>query len=298
MNYIGEISALITAFLWALSSYFFAAATVRIGSVTVNFTRLLFSLILILITIPIFSLPVDLSSYQIWMLMASGVAGLVLGDSFFFKSLEYLTTRVSVLITSFAPAVSALLAFIFLGERLPALSITGMIISLGGIVMVVTGKHEHHDEKIVPGHTKKGISLAFLYTLGQGSGLIFAKFAFEEKEANSMVATAVRIFPAVVLLLPYFLFKVKTVNFKKIFNYDKKAFNNVAAATVLSAYIGMVLMFVAVTQTKIAIASTIMASIPIMQLGISKFLYKEHLTWRSITGAFITVGGMVLLFWK
>ncbi|MCE1165710.1 MAG: DMT family transporter [Bacteroidetes bacterium] len=298
MNYLGEISALLTALLWALSSYFFAAATLRVGSVTVNFTRLLFSLILILITIPVFSLPVDLSLYQYVMLMASGVAGLVLGDSFFFKSLEYLTTRVSVLITSFAPGVSAVLAFVFLGERLPFLSIVGMAISLSGILMVVTGKHEHNDERIKKGHTKKGIALAFLYTIGQASGLIFAKFAFEEKEVNSMVATAVRIFPAVALLLPYFLYKVKTVNLKKIFNYDKKAFYNVAAATVLSAYIGMVLMFVAVTQTKVAIASTIMASIPIIQLGISKFLYKEKLTWRSITGAFITVGGMVLLFWK
>jgi drug/metabolite transporter (DMT)-like permease len=296
--YIGEIAALLTAILWALSSYFFAAATIKVGSVTVNFTRLLFSLILFCITIPILGLPVHLSAYQVLMLMASGIAGLVLGDSFFFKSLEYLTTRVSVLITSFAPAVSAVMAFIFLGERLPFISIVGMIISLSGILLVVTGRGEHHGEIKKSGHIKKGVTLAFLYTLGQGSGLIFAKFAFEESEVNSMVATAVRIFPAVIVLLPYFLYKVKTANPYKIFHYDKKAFNNVVAATVLSAYIGMSLMFIAVTQTKIALASTIMASIPIIQLFISKYLYKEKLTWRSVSGAVITVGGMVLLFWR
>lgn len=298
MGYIGEISALLTAFLWALSSYFFAAATLRVGSVTVNFTRLLFSLVLFCITIPVFSLPVNLSAYQIVMLMASGVAGLVLGDSFFFKSLEYLTTRVSVLITSFSPGVSALLAFIFLGERLPFLSILGMLISLSGILIVVSSRSPHEEEHPKPGNAKKGVALAFLYTLGQASGLILLKFANEESEVNSMTATAVRIFPAVIILLPYFLMKVKTVNPKKIFNHDRKALYNVAAATVLSAYIGMALMFVAVTKTKIAIASTIMASIPLMQLVISKYLYKENLTWRSVIGAFITVGGMVLLFWK
>ena len=55
-------------------------------------------------------------------------------------------------------------------------------------------------------------------------------------------------------------------------------------------------MFIAVTQTNIAVASTIIASIPVIQLIISHYFFKEKLTWRSVAGAFMTVAGMAILF--
>jgi len=296
MIFIGEIAAILTAVLWALSSYFFSRATIKIGSVNVNFTRLLISLILFVITILILKIPFKVSTFQLWMLMASGVVGLVLGDSFFFKSLEYLSPRISILVTSFTPAVSAIMALIFLQEQLSYLKISGMLIALSGIILVVFRKEENTGPAKSAKGIRKGIILAFLYTIGQSTGLILAKSAFNESEVNSILATTIRIFPAVIVLFPYYLLKGKNFNFFKIFRKDLIAFKDVFVAAILSAYLGMVFMFVAITQTNIAVASTIIATIPIIQLVISRYIYKEKLTWRSVTGAFVTVGGMVLLF--
>ena len=293
---IGELTALLTAILWAVSSYFFASATVKVGSVNVNFARLVIAMILFVLTIFIFQIPLNISSYQFWMLVLSGIAGLVIGDSLFFKSLEFLSARISILVTSFSPAISAILAFIFLSEKLSLLDIFGMAIALTGIVLVVLRKEENTG----PAKSKKGIRigvlLAFLYTLGQSTGLIFLVAGFKESEINSIVATAIRILPAVVLLFFYILYKEKSFKPFSLFRNEKRAYKDIIIAAVLSAYIGMVLMFIAVTQTNIAVASTIIASIPVIQLFISHYFFKEKLTWRSVAGAFMTVAGMAILF--
>jgi drug/metabolite transporter (DMT)-like permease len=297
MHFIGEISALITAILWAVSSYFFSNAINKIGSLSVNFLRLLISLLLLIPTIFIFNIWDTISLRQIILLMASGIVGLSIGDALFFKSLEYLSPRIGTLVTSLSPAVSAIMAYFFLSERISLINVTGIVIALSGVMLVVFKKEENTGNAKNTKELNKGLLYAFLYTLGQGGGIILARFAYDEKPVNSITATAVRIFPAALVLLPFFLLKVKTFRPKIIFQNDVKIFKDVFTATVLSAYIGMVLMLVSVTQTSIAVASTIMGTVPIIQLLISKYYFKDRLTFRSYAGAIINVAGIIILFW-
>ena len=297
MHFIGEISALITAILWAVSSYFFSNAINKIGSLSVNFLRLLISLLLLIPTIFIFNIWDTISLRPIILLMASGIVGLSIGDALFFKSLEYLSPRIGTLVTSLSPAVSAIMAYFFLSERISLINVTGIVIALSGVMLVVFKKEENTGNAKNTKELNKGLLYAFLYTLGQGGGIILARFAYDEKPVNSITATAVRIFPAALVLLPFFLLKVKTFRPKIIFQNDVKIFKDVFTATVLSAYIGMVLMLVSVTQTSIAVASTIMGTVPIIQLLISKYYFKDRLTFRSYAGAIINVAGIIILFW-
>jgi drug/metabolite transporter (DMT)-like permease len=229
--------------------------------------------------------------------MASGIVGLSIGDALFFKSLEYLSPRIGTLVTSLSPAVSAIMAYFFLSERISLINVTGIVIALSGVMLVVFKKEENTGNAKNTKELNKGLLYAFLYTLGQGGGIILARFAYDEKPVNSITATAVRIFPAALVLLPFFLLKVKTFRPKIIFQNDVKIFKDVFTATVLSAYIGMVLMLVSVTQTSIAVASTIMGTVPIIQLLISKYYFKDRLTFRSYAGAIINVAGIIILFW-
>ena len=297
MHFIGEISALITAILWAVSSYFFSNAINKIGSLSVNFLRLLISLLLLVPTILIFNIWDTISLRQIILLMLSGIVGLSIGDALFFKSLEYLSPRIGTLVTSLSPAVSAIMAYFFLSERISLINVMGIVIALSGVMLVVFKKEENTGNAKNTKELNKGLLYAFLYTLGQGGGIILARFAYDEKPVNSITATAVRIFPAALVLLPFFLLKVKTFRPKIIFQNDVKIFKDVFTATVLSAYIGMVLMLVSVTQTSIAVASTIMGTVPIIQLLISKYYFKDRLTFRSYAGAIINVAGIIILFW-
>jgi drug/metabolite transporter (DMT)-like permease len=141
---IGELSALVTAFLWSATSMVFSAATTRAGVMYVNVTRLLFALCFLFASVLILKLPVDLSMPQFIYLAVSGVIGLVLGDTFLFRAFKEIGARVSMLVMSLVPAICAVLAFFFLNESLTLTSLVGMAITISGIALVVL---ERHDEE-------------------------------------------------------------------------------------------------------------------------------------------------------
>ncbi len=66
-------------------------------------------------TIVIMGYSFDLSNSQFTNLVVSGIIGLVIGDSFLFKSYQMIGARISMLLMAISPALSTLLAFIFLG---------------------------------------------------------------------------------------------------------------------------------------------------------------------------------------
>ena len=77
---------------------------------------------------------------------------------------------------------------------------------------------------------------------------------------------------------------------------DKKAFLFTVIGSILGPYFGITLSLVSITYAKIGIASTLMATVPIIMLPMVRFYYKEKLSWIAIGGAFIAVAGIAMLF--
>lgn len=294
MPYPGELSALITAILWSFTSLFFSEASVRIGSLQVNINRLLIASVFLIITISVAGFSFYLSSLQYFYLILSGIIGLVFGDTYLFKAFQHIGARLSMLIMSFAPAITAILAYFFLGEILPIWGILGMIVTLIGISIVIFERNEQPTSKYKI--SRIGILYGFFGALGQGVGLIFAKLAFNHGEINSFVATFIRIFSSVILMLPLAAWAGKYKNPFVTYNNDRKALWLTTAGSVSGPYLGITFSLLAITYTKVGIAATIMATVPIVMLPILKYIYKEKLTWKSIAGAFVTVAGVAILF--
>src|SRR5688572_4999147 len=120
MPLLGECSALLTAFLWAIASLAFASVSRRVGSVQINFARLVLATVFLALAIPALGIGVRLSAFQVANLAISGFAGLVLGDTFMLKSFAYNGVRLSTVLMTTVPALSAVLAYFFLGETLSA----------------------------------------------------------------------------------------------------------------------------------------------------------------------------------
>lgn len=240
------------------------------------------------------NLSLSLSSSQIINLVLSGIIGLIFGDTYLFKAFQHIGPRLSMLVMSLAPAVAAILAYFFLGEDISLLGIFGIIITIAGIAIVVLQREEHPTSKYKI--SKIGILYAFFGAVGQGVGLIFAKLAFNEGEINSFVAAFFRIFSSVIIMLPIALLTKKYDNPFKVFSKDKIALAFTTAGSICGPYLGITLSLVAISNTSVGIAATIMSIVPILLLPIVRIYYKEKLTWISIVGAFITVGGIAILF--
>ena len=293
MPFIGEFSALGAALLWAATSMMFAKVTGKIGSIQANISRMIIATLLFVISIVVFRLPINLSFTQIQYLFISAMLGLAFGDTFLFKAFQTIGARLSMLIMSLAPAIAALLAYLFLGETLSLWGILGMLGTLCGVSLVVferTGP--------VPAYTlsRLGVFYALLGAFGQGSGLIFAKLAFAEGPVHGMVASCIRIASALAVLLPFSLLSGHRTNPLSLLKQDRTIFLYLFAASLFGAYFGITLSLVAVAYAKVGIASTLIATSPVLMLPMVRLVYHELLSWKAVTGAFIAVTGVAILF--
>ena len=272
----------------------FAGAIRRIGSVQVNVVRLIIAAVMLIVTILGADLSIRLSFGQYAYLSISGCIGLVFGDTFLFKSFHVNGARISMLIMSLAPAISAILAYIILGEMLSVWGIVGMIVTTAGIALVVVSNQQSEHTKVKL--TRIGLIYGFLGALGQGAGLVFARLAFVEGDINGFVATFVRIAASLVVLLPLTLMTGRIKNPIGVFWNDKRALMLTIGGAIFGPYLGITFSLIAIMYTKVGIAATLIATVPILMLPLVRIIYKERLSWHAIVGACVAVGGVAILF--
>ena len=114
MPQIGELAALGTACSWTVSVMMFEAAGRRIGALSVNMIRLVVGLAFLALfgwfNRGLFW-PTDASWHNWIWLSLSGLVGLTLGDLCLFKAFIIVGSRISVLIMSFVPVISAIISW-------------------------------------------------------------------------------------------------------------------------------------------------------------------------------------------
>ena len=294
MNYFGEISALATAFCWSITSYAFTNAARRVGALQVNIDRMVLASIMLISIVGVFGVSLMLTSNQVSNLVISGILGLVLGDSFLFKSFQLIGARLGIIIMAAVPVLSAILAFFFLNEVISLLGMLGMLLTIAGILIVVLERKSLEQNKI--SISKIGIFYGFLGALGQASGLIFAKFAFQGGELNGFAASFIRLFSASIIILPLAATFKRYKNPMEIYPKDSYSTKVILIGTLFGPVLGITGSLIAIEYAKVGIASTLMATMPIIMLPISRFYFKEKLGWKAIIGAFVAVVGTAIIF--
>jgi len=301
-SHLGEIISLATAVCWTATALAFQQATRKAGSLSVNIIRLLIAFVIYAVVSFFIRgrfFPTDASQFNwIWMSI-SGLVGFVFGDYFLFKSYEYISARISMLVFSLSPPFAAIISWFALGETMNLQSLFAMLITLIGIVLVVTEKKKLDDQKSGKrGNLKlsfpvKGLVFALLGTIGQSTGLVLSKYGMGDYDV--FAATQIRIITGTIGF-------VVLISIIKRWGKVKEAATNVSAMKFISLgaffgpFIGVYLSLLAVKHTTVGIASTIMAIIPVMIIPPAILFYKEKVTPKEVIGAFITVGGVVLFF--
>lgn len=296
LNFIpGEIAALITAFLWTLSSISFENAGKRIGSLNVNLIRLIIAFLIIstynLIAKGMF-LPLNASSSQWGWLLLSGIVGFVIGDLFLFEAFLLVGTRISMLIMSLAPPMTALFSFIILGETLSLISFIGMVITILGVCLVVLVK-DNNSNKLSFSHSIKGITYACLGAVGQALGLILSKLGMGSYDVFQ--ATQIRIIAGIIGFAIFFTIRR---NWKSLFYSFKDSVGLMwtTSGAFFGPFLGVTFSLIAVKNTSAGVASTISSITPILLIPVAIFIRKEIVTRKEIVGAVIAIAGVAILF--
>jgi len=294
-SHLGEFAALFVAFCWTTSALAFESASVKVGSVAVNFIRLFLALVIISVftyfTRGLF-LPVD-ASLKAWLwLILSGLIGLVLGDFFLFESYTIIGSRIAMLIMTTVPPLTAFLSWAMLGEILTLMNFLGMGLTLIGIAIVILTKGEgNHFFKI--NFSLKGLLFAFFGAVGQALGLVLSKMGMQNY--NAFAATQIRIIAGVIgfgiLISVWRKWRHVTVAAN-----NSKAMFRIGIGSVFGPFLGISFSLYAVQHTNAGIASTIMSIVPILIIIPSVVFLKQKVTVKEFIGALISVLGVALFF--
>ncbi|MCK5259081.1 MAG: DMT family transporter, partial [Thermoplasmatales archaeon] len=288
-NLIGETAAIVTAGLWTINSILFASAGKKIGSLSVNAYRILMAVGFLGIAHIIFlgSLLPTASSEQWFWIGLSGIVGLGIGDFGLFAAFVIIGPRRSVLIMSLSPIFAAFGAYLMLGEILSPLIITGIAITLIGVVVVILEKEENSDEKPISKKLKTwGVFLAFIGAIGQGIGLVFAKKGMWLDPSimmNPLSVAFVRMIMGALFIWTCVVIMRRLPEVRKALK-SKKGMGHTAAGAFIGPFIGVTLSMVAVAYTQAGIAQTLMSLMPVFIIPAIWVLYKQKTSWRGVLG--------------
>ena len=296
MKFIGEIAGLATSFFFAMTAIIFTKTGNMIGAQVTNRVRLLLALsYLVILNLILFHepLPFSAGSSRWWWLSLSGIIGLSLGDAFLFQSLVSLGTRLGSLLLSLAPIFGSIIAWIFFGESLTALQITGIIMALAGIGWVVMS---HQEPANTPRrHTQRGVIFGVLGALGQAVGLVLSKQGMTG-DFSPFQGNAIRMLAAVIFIWIGAVIQKQAGETIKEVRKQPQALGLIALGALLGPVLGVSASLLAVQHAEIGVASTLMALPPVIVLPISYFVFKEKVGWQAIAGTLLAIAGVAVLF--
>jgi drug/metabolite transporter (DMT)-like permease len=334
MHYLGELISIGVAVSWTMSALFFEYAGKRIGSLIVNILRLIFAIVLMgafLTVVAGSPLPQQADGATWFWMVLSGLVGFVFGDLCLFHSYLLITARFSQLLMTLAPPFAALFGWILLGEKLSPTGFLGMAVTLTGIAISVLKRRDaivaggsnlvvvSERDKGMPAEktngipksrlrlniSAKGLTLGICGALGQGLGIVLSKQGMNHYSLSAQdpdivkyipfAATQIRIITGVIGFALIIILSGRTRNFVSGVK-DRKGAMTTFAGSIFGPFVGVSLSLMAVQYTNTAIASTIMATTPIIILIPYILIYKRKVTPVEFLGALLSVAGVSLFF--
>jgi len=294
-NYSGEFAALLTSVFWTITALSFEVASKRVGSLSVNMIRLVMAFLLL----GIFTyfrrgmfFPLDASPHAWTWLAISGLVGFVFGDYFLFRAFALMNARISMLIMTLVPPITALIGWLFLKEVMNFQQLAAMFIVVGGIGMAIVTR-SNDTGKVKFSYPIKGIFFAFLGTLGQAIGLILSKYGMQSYDA--FAASHIRIIAGMVGFAIIVIMLNKTPIVRKTMK-DRKGMTGITIGAFFGPFLGVSFSLIAVQHIHTGVAATLMSLMPVLIILPSIWLFKQKFSKLEIIGAAVSVVGVSLFF--
>ncbi len=299
---LGEAAALTASVLWTFTSLAFAAASRKVGPISVNMWRMLFALGL-LATCHIILLgrivPEANGTQWLW-LGSSGIIGLAIGDLGYFGALMIIGPRRGTLLMAINPIFSSVLGYFVLGESLGPWAVLGIAVTLSGVTVVIMEREENGLEPALPpGRKALGVFAGTVGSVGQGVGLVLSKYGMINAAPaghplDPLSATLMRMMAAIVFFLIAVLVMRKTGEVRGALS-DKEGMKATLAGTIIGPFLGVWTFMVAVTYAKAGVAATLGSLMPVFIILVVYVLYRQKTSWRGVAGAVIAIVGVAIL---
>ncbi|MBW4635717.1 MAG: DMT family transporter [Iphinoe sp. HA4291-MV1] len=292
----GEIAALSAACLWAVASVLYGRLGERIPPLQLNLIKGIIAIALLLLTIVISGeLFPSIAPLPLCLILLSGIVGVCLGDTAFLAAINSLGARRVLLIGTLAPPMTAILALIFLQERLNLGAWCGILLTILGVAWVVTERVPSTSESDLT-HPWQGICFALLAAMANATGGVLSRAALANTGVSPLWAALLRLIAAVLMLLIWVLCRKQQGSFQlKILQSPRVILVTIFAAF-CGTYLGIWLQQTAVKFTAAGIAFTLLQTSPLFVIPIAIWI-GEKVSIRAIAGVIVAIAGIGLLFY-
>ena len=291
---IGISAALGSAFSWAAGSILFKQLGKQLSSTAMTWVKSFLSSLLLVIAIALIGFE-SMSRYSVFLLVISGLLGITLGDTFFFKALKALEAHTVVLLLMLGQVFTVILAVLVLGER-PEIQVwVGVFITLFGVWFILNEKlsEDPKDEQERNRQTRKrGIQFGLLSVFCMSVSIIIAKQALED--VNAMQATLIRMTAGTAGMFAFGMKVGRIKSWIEPFYNTRLAIHFILAVTVVT-FGGFWLSLLAIKHIDVVIANSLIATEPLFVLPLAALFLKEKITKSALAGSVVITTGIIIM---
>jgi drug/metabolite transporter (DMT)-like permease len=287
LELLGLLAALGSAASWAAGALLMKPFAERLPALGLAFTKGVFGLALLGGALAVTG-PRELDPTAVWVLLASGVLGIGVADTLFFKSLRALSSHSVVQLMLLGQVATIGMAVLVLGESLSWHQWLGVALVIIGVTVVLAGGSE---ETSGGRGTWRGVIFGLGSVLAMAVSVTMAKGVLDDVDALS--ATFLRIMGGVLSL-----FLIAPVYYLGGSNWISPLLNDWRFALrfcVIATFVtfgGFFLSLVAMKLSPLAVANTLLSTEPLFVLLIAALIYGERPDARRLTGSLIGVLGV------
>ena len=239
------------------------------------------------------------------LILLSSLVAIVVADPALNAGIALIGARRTGLIFSLSAPFGAGLGFVVLGETLGPSQLIGCTLVACGIAFAVGFNRKtasgadaartssvHAEVRL----SAAGVLLAVLAAFGQAVGILSMRPVMLDHPDPFAVA-ALRALVAVLVLWAYHLASPRTWK-SGIDVPDRKILARVSLGVFIGYVSGMSMLMIALTETSVAVASTLSSMAPVAILPMLWLRTGTRLPWQAWCGALVTVLGTAVLFWR
>ena len=290
--YFGESLSFLTAIIWAFAVILFKKSGETVHPIALNLFKNLFAMVLFLPTMFIFKetlfRPVPYSDYLL--LMLSGVIGIAIGDTLFFKSLNLIGAGLFAIVDCMYSPFIISLSVLWLGESLTFLQIVGAVMI---VVAVLSTVNINKSGGIKRSDFLLGIFWGVLAIASMAVSIVMIKPLLVHSPL--LWATEIRLFGGAIGLMLITLFHPFR---RRIVSslFTSGSWGYTVSGSFFGAYLAMFIWLAGMKFAKVSIAAALNQTSTIFVFILAAIFLKEKITQRKIIAVILAVSGAFMVF--
>ncbi|MGL5009139.1 MAG: DMT family transporter [Paracoccaceae bacterium] len=291
---IHELAALGTATCWAMTGLISADAVRALGPFHFNLYRQAFVTLLLALIVAGTGVWAGQTTATIAILAASGIIGILVGDTLNFAAVGRLGPRRAGAIFALNAPMAAIMGWLILGEALPLQAILGIVLTATGVATAIMGRPraDAHRFETLQGVLLTGILFGLGAAFGQAAGSLIARPVMTAG-IDPYLASLFRVGASG---LAMGLIAATSLAPPSPTNPSRRAIILTAITAIIGLLIGMTLFLYALKGSQTGIIATLSATSPVIILPLLWMRTGQRPTLLSFLGAALAVAGLALIF--